>query len=105
MNRLQVAQDKQDEAAERRILQIIRREKDKAFWHRLNWALGSKGGTSVNSVQVEEDGSRVSEYNTQAEVQTMIWEKIHRERYHLAEEAPICRGRLRGKFRYNADTP
>lgn len=35
----------------------------------------------------------------------MIQEKIHRERYHLAEEAPICRGRPRGEFGYNADTP
>eukprot|EP00804_Cyclotella_cryptica_P024557 CCRYP_020750-RA/>CCRYP_020750-RA protein AED:0.23 eAED:0.02 QI:0/-1/0/1/-1/1/1/0/233 len=35
----------------------------------------------------------------------MIWEKIHRERYHLAEEAPICQGYLRGEFGYNANTP
>jgi hypothetical protein len=34
----------------------------------------------------------------------MIWKKIHQECYHLAEEAPICQGRLGGEFGYNANT-
>lgn len=54
---------------------------------------------------MENQDGLVTEYNTQAEVQHMIWDKIHRERYHLAEEAPICQGHLRGEFGYNANTP
>ena len=104
-SRLHEAKDKGDEVAERRILQIIQSERDRAFWRRLNWALGKRQGCSVRAVQVEEQDGTISEYTTQSEVQHIIWEKIHRERYHLAEEAPICQGRLRGEFGYNADTP
>ena len=103
--RLHTARDKQDSAAERRILQIIKGERDRAFWRRLNWALGKRRGCSVRAIQVEHQDGTISEYDTQAEVQHMIWEKIHRERYHLAEEAPICQGYLRGEFGYNANTP
>ena len=49
------------------------------------------------------DGT-AEEFTTQTEVQDTIWEKIHHERYHLAEEVPICQGRLRGEFGYNANT-
>ena len=31
-----------------------------------------------------------------------IFENIHNKRFHLAEAAPICNGRLRGEFGYNA---
>ena len=104
-SRLHEAKDKGDEDAERRILQIIKGEKDRAFWRRLNWALGKRRGSSIREVQAEDLDGTTTEYTTQSEVQQIIWEKIHRERYHLAEEAPICQGRLRGKFGYNADTP
>ncbi len=30
---------------------------------------------------------------------------IHRKRFYLAEEAPICSGPLRGQFGYNTTTP
>jgi hypothetical protein len=102
--KLNEAKDRQDAIAERRILQIIQTERDKAFWRRLNWALGQRRGGSVQTVQVEEPDGSVIEATTQEEVQELIWEKIHRERYHLAEEAPICQGRLRGEFGYNAST-
>jgi hypothetical protein len=59
----------------------------------------------VSAVQIEGSDGSVTEASSQAEVQEMIWEKIHRERYHLAEEAPIYQGRLRGDFGYNASTP
>lgn len=104
-HRLHAARDNQDENAERRILQIIKGEKERAFWRRLNWALGKHRGCSVRAIQVENQDGSISEYNTQSEVQHMIWDKIHRERYHLAEEAPICQGYLRGEFGYNANTP
>ena len=103
--RLHEAKDRGDELAERRILQIIQGERDRAFWRRLNWALGKRQGSSVREVHVEEQDGSITEYSSQSDVQNIIWEKIHRERYHMAEEAPICQGRLRGAFGYNAATP
>lgn len=103
--RLQLATRRGDERAERQILQIIKSERERSLWRRLNWALGQKKGSSVSSVQVEEDDGNISEYSSQQDIQSIIWSKIHQERYHLAEEAPICQGRLRGEFGYNATTP
>jgi hypothetical protein len=88
--RLHDAQDRKDAEAERHILQSIQAERDKAFWRRLNWALGKQRGGSVSVVQFERSDGSVTKASSQAEVQEMIWGKIHRERYHLAEEAPIC---------------
>jgi len=104
-SRLHDARDRQDKDAERRILQIIRGEHDRSFWRRLNWALGKRQGCSVRNVQVEEQDGAITEFTMQSEVQQLIWDKIHWERYHLAEEAPICQGCLRGEFGYNANTP
>lgn len=39
---------------------------------------------------VGEDGS-ITEYTTQQEVQTAIWDNIHQDRYHLVEEVPIAK--------------
>eukprot|EP00956_Cyclotella_meneghiniana_P010715 scaffold14988_cov36-Cyclotella_meneghiniana.AAC.2 len=100
--RLKVAQENCDEVAERRILEIISREKDRAFWRRINFALGKKRGTSVSAVQVKDKDGNLTEYNTQQEVQEVIWSEVHQSRYHLAEEAPICQGKLRGEFGYSA---
>eukprot|EP00956_Cyclotella_meneghiniana_P026049 scaffold55510_cov37-Cyclotella_meneghiniana.AAC.1 len=100
--RLAAARDKEDSEAEQRILQIIQREKDRAFWRRLNWSLGKKRGTSVGAVQVVDGEGDTTEYRTQKEVQNVIWREVHQKRYHMAEEAPICQGALRGQFGYNA---
>lgn len=43
------------------------------------------------------------ELTTQEEVEEAIWSEVHQSRYHLAEEAPICQGALRGQFGYNVD--
>jgi hypothetical protein len=53
-------------------------------------------------VQLKDEEGNVTEFNTQSEVQEAIWSEVHQSRYHLAEEAPICNGRLRGEFGYNA---
>jgi hypothetical protein len=100
--RLDVARANQDSEAERRILEIIQREKDRAYWRRLNFALGKKRGTSVSAVQLQDEDGNIREYNTQQEVQDAIWKEVHQSRYHLAKEAPICKGNLRGEFGYNA---
>ena len=59
----------------------------------------------MGSVHVEDENGQITEYSTQQEVQSVVWDKIHQECYHMAEEAPICQGRLREDFGYNADTP
>jgi hypothetical protein len=100
--RLDLARANQDSEAERRFLEIVQREKDRAFWRRLNFALGKKRGTSVSAVQLQDEEGNIREYNTQQEVQDVIWKEVHQSRYHLAEEAPICNGALRGEFGYNA---
>ena len=67
--RLQVAQINGDSEAERRILEIIQREKDRAYWKRLNLALGKKRSSSVSAVQVVDEDGNMTEFNTQDEVQ------------------------------------
>ena len=42
------------------------------------------------------------EFNTQAEVQEAICKEVIQSSYHLAEEAPICQGKLRDQFGYSA---
>ena len=103
-NCLNKAKQDRDENTEWHILQIIHQEKTRAFWRKLNWALGAHRSTSVRTVQVKTDGGTVHELRTQWEVETAIWTNIHQCRYHLAEEAPIGNGPLRGKFGYNAQT-
>ena len=104
-DRLQHAINKADENAEYRILHIIKWEPEKSFWRNLNWALGQKQGSSISSVQIEEDNSQITECSTQPKVQLIMCSKIQQERYHLTEEAPICQGRLCGDFGYNAAIP
>ena len=94
--RLDAAREKEDEDAERRILQIIRREKERNFLRRLNWALGKRRGASISTVQVQDEDGNVRELTTKDEVEEGIWSYVHHDRYHLAEEAPICQGKLRG---------
>ena len=104
-SRLHDARDRQYGEAEHRILQIIQGKHDHSFWRRPDWALGKHQCCSVRNVQVEDQDCAITEFTMQSEVQQLIWDKIHRERYHLAKEAPICQGRLRGEFGYNTSTP
>ncbi len=43
--------------------------------------------------------------NTEEAVQEAIFNEVHRKRYNLAEEAPICQGALRCQFGYSATSP
>ena len=43
----------------------------------------------------------IMEYNTQEDMQKAIWYIIHNKRFYLAEDAPICKGKLREDFGYN----
>ncbi len=106
MDCLEVVQDQEDDVAERKILAIIKCKKDRAFWRRLNYALGKHvHGRSVRAVQVEDGAGGVLDFDTEEAVQDAIFNKVHRKRYNLAEEAPICQGTLCGQFGYMATSP
>jgi hypothetical protein len=59
----------------------------------------------VRAVQVKDGAGGVLDFNTEEEVQEVIFNEVHRKRYNLAEEAPICQGSLRGQFGYSATSP
>ena len=103
---LDKAREAADDEAEKKILAIIQREKDRSFWRRVNYALGKhKKGRGVQVVHTELPEGGAVEHNTQQSVQEAIWNEIHRKRFYRAESAPICKGNLRGDFGYTALTP
>jgi hypothetical protein len=51
----------------------------------------------------QEDG-RVIKHTSQEDLQNAIWSNIHRKRFYLAEEAPLCSSNLQGEFGCNANT-
>jgi hypothetical protein len=102
---LTAAREKEDKKAEKQILAIIQQEKDKSFWRCINYILGKPRGGSYFKVQVEQEDGTVIEHSTQEDLQNAIWTNIHRKRFYLAEEAPLCSGPLGGQFGYNTITP
>jgi hypothetical protein len=103
---LQKAREAEDYQREKEVLAIIQREKDRSFWRRINYVMGKARGGSVRRVLVDsgdQDGT-LTEHTTAEAVQEAIFTHIHRKRFFLAENAPICSGNLRGLFGYNAVT-
>jgi hypothetical protein len=100
------ARERGDEDREKEILAIIQREKDRSFWRRLNYVTGKPRTGSVRRVLVEngDQEGTLTENTTQESVQQAIFDNIHRKQFFLAKAAPICTGRLRGQFGYNAVT-
>lgn len=86
--------------ADKQIIELIEREKQRAFWRRLNYSMSMRKnkGSSVRSVQLQDDEGGVTEFTMQEEVEGVIWSEIHGKRFYLAEQAPICQGGLRGEF-------
>eukprot|EP00956_Cyclotella_meneghiniana_P005296 scaffold6639_cov27-Cyclotella_meneghiniana.AAC.1 len=103
-NRLSIARKKRNAVAEQKILDIIRQEKERAFWRRLNYVMGRRSGKSVRRVQVTQADGTIIDATSQRAVHEAIWSNIHGKRFHLAEQAPICKGKLRGDFGYIANT-
>ena len=103
--RIEVAREKRNQVAEGQILAIIKRERERAFWRRLNYAMAKRSGKSVTRVQIVERDGSIRESTTKREVESTLFGEIHGKRFYLAEQAPICKGRLRGEFGYMADTP
>ncbi len=105
LQRVEVAREEGKEDIAAKILAIIKREQDQAFWRRLNYTCGKVKGGSPTSVQVEEPNDSVDEHVMKADVENAIWKNIHRNRFYLAEEAPICKGRMREDLGYNMVLP
>lgn len=102
--RLDAAKSKGDEEAEKRILAILEREKQRSYWRRLNYATKKPKGRSARVVSEEIGDGEVIEHEGQAEVEQAIWNGIHHQRFHLAEQAPICKGAMKEAFGYLATT-
>ncbi len=101
-SRLDAAREREDEEAASQILAIITQEKDKCFWRRMVNALGKPRGGACFQVQVEEEDGTTREHTGQDDLHEAIWDNIHRQRFHLAESAPLCQFPLWGIFGYNA---
>jgi hypothetical protein len=67
----------------------------------MNYALGKPRGGACFKVQVEGVNGTVTEYTGKDELENAIWDNIHRKRFILAEDTPLCSGKLRGEFGYN----
>jgi hypothetical protein len=96
-----VAKEREDEEAEKQIFAIIQREKDKSFWWRINYVPGKHSSGLCFKVQVLQEDGGVLEHTSQDDLQNAIWTNIHRKRFYLVEEAPLCSGNMRGIFGYN----
>lgn len=83
---------------------MIARERQRDFWKTMKGTMQQQSGRSVQSVQVEQENGEVVEHVNQGDIEEAIWTNIHRRRFYLAEEAPICQGTLRGEFGYSANT-
>jgi hypothetical protein len=68
----------------------------------MSYALGRQQGGACFWVQVEQGDGTTEEYTSQAELQEVIWDNIHRKRFHLAELAPLCQEPFCGTFGCNA---
>jgi hypothetical protein len=67
--------------------------------------MGKARNRSVRRVHVEnEDEGTLAEFTTKEDVEQAIFNNIHRKRFFLVEAAPVCKGKLRGLFGYNAAT-
>jgi hypothetical protein len=87
---LDAAKEKEEEEAAKQIIAIIQREEDRSFWRRLNYALGKSRGGACFKVQVDQGNGNVQEYTKKEQLQEAIWNNIHRKRFYLAKEAPLC---------------
>jgi hypothetical protein len=91
-NRKRIAKEQDDEETFNKICAIIQREQQQNFWRKLNYVTGKKKSRSATSIQVECQEGSIMERTTQETVEQTIFSEIHKKRYTLAGEAPICNG-------------
>ena len=66
--------------------------------------MGKTFGRSARIVSEKTECGNIFEHEGKEKVEEAIWTKIHDERFYLAEEAPICNGKLKREFGYLAQT-
>jgi hypothetical protein len=91
-NRKRIAKEQDDEEAFHKICAIIQREQQQNIWQKLNYVTGKKKSRSATSIQVKCQEGSIIECTTQETVEKTIFSEIHKKRYMLAGEAPICNG-------------
>ncbi len=103
--RKQAVLEEENEEAFNKICAIIRCKQQQDFWRKLNYFTGKKQMQSATMIQVEDKGGAIMERTTKDTVENTIFSKIHKKRYMMAGEAPICNGDLFDHFGYMANTP
>ena len=62
-------------------------------------------GRSARTVQSSTEDGGIVDFTGQDKVENTIWDIIPNNIFHIAEQAPIWQGKLRGDFGYLANTP
>ena len=62
-------------------------------------------GRSARKLQAYKEDGGIFDFTEQNKVEKSIWGRIHKKRFHLAEQAPICQGQIQGDFVYLSNTP
>ena len=74
---MQLAQERNDEEAFKKIGDIITREKQRSFWRQLNFVTGKKRTRSATSVQVKVQPGILSESSMKDTAKDAIFRKVH----------------------------
>ena len=80
--------------SEKEILAIFQREKDLSEGRRQNYAMEKPMSISARIVQESSEDGGIGDFTGQDKMENMIWDKIGNNIFHLAEQAPICQGKL-----------
>ena len=84
------------------IMAIIQCKKARALWRRLNYSMSKSYDRSARIVSEVSGDGVVTEHEGQDKVQNALWSNIHDKQLITAKQAPVCQGRLRGEFGYQA---
>jgi hypothetical protein len=85
------AKDKENDRKGKENLAIIKQEKSRSFWRRLNHLMGKHRGGAPQRVLVEEgQEDNLVDYNAQEPVQTVIFDNIHKKYSYLLRLHPFA---------------
>ena len=62
-------------------------------------------GQSSRAFKASTEDGVIFDFTGQGKVENAIWGRIQKKIFHLAEQAPIYQGKIRGDFGYLANTP
>ena len=103
-SRLDKAKSEREKEAEKRILDIIDREKQRLYWRQLDFKMRKSKGRSVRIVTDEDETSNVQEFEGKSNVKRPIFDRIYNKRFYAAEQSPIWKGPMQEAFGYLATT-